>query len=507
MLVAQRRLPDARAEAEKLIAERPDCLAARIAKADILVLERKIPEALALARAIQADAPDNLRNLNVLASAFVQSNQRDKAIDVLERAVRTAPAWVNVRFRLAGLYFLSGRYDSAARQYRTALDHEPRNTQALYLLAATLHQSLRDDRRRELPWAVRRRHAADAIAALNTLRTVEGPSCETSAELAQLYDFLGNGPRTIALLKRSVEEMTLHQLRQQAHAPSDADPFSFLGSVSTALRKAAAGLATFARAQRERATNLNNLAWAYAIRGTHLHEAHRLATRSVALRTAGFNLDTLAWVDAQLGNLDAARANFLKALPLEPDPVVRIHLAVTCHKLGRRTEADAHRKQAFALGQPAAEVHLEMADACGQMGLRERQLAAFEAALAADPRHRLARYRLAVALLERGTDLARVAALAETLHTADPADPLYAGLLGAVCQLQGRTRKARSLLERAVAPDPLLGSHPISHYRYFMALNLLARGDRGRAVGELKQYVAATPKGPFAPKAIALIQR
>ena len=507
ILVAQRRLPDARAETETLIAERPDCLAARIAKADILVLERKYAEAITLALNVEAEDRQNLRNLNVLASAYVHSNQRDKAVATLERAVRYAPAWVNVRFRLAALYFLSGRYDSAARQYRASIEHEPRNTQALYLLAATLHQSLRDDRRRELPWAVRRKHAADAIDALNTLRAIEGPSCETSAELAHLYDFLGNGPRNIALLKRSVQEMTLRQLRQQDDTPSDADPFSFLGSVSTALRKAAAGLATFARAQRERSTNLNNLAWAYAIRGQNLQEAHRLATQSVGLRAAGFNLDTLAWIDYQLGNLDAARTHFLEAIALEPDPVAHIHLALTCQKLGRHKEADEHLAKAAELALPAGQVHLELAEACAQVGLHDRKLAALEAAVAADPRHRLARYRLAVALLEKGQDLQRIASVADALHAADPADPLYAGLLGAACQLQGRTRKARSLLERAVAPDPLLGRGPVGRYRYFLGLNLLARGDRGRAVGELKQYVEATPNGAFAPKAIALIRR
>jgi len=506
-LVAQRKLAEARGEIDTLIGERPDCLAARIAKADILVLEHKHDEAITIARGVETRDPQNLRNLNVLASAYVHSKRREEAVATLERAVRYAPAWVNVRFRLAALYFLGGRYDSAAAQYRAALGYEPRNTRALYLLAATLHQSLRDDRRRELPWRVRRQHVADAVEALNTLRAVEGPSCETSAELAHLYDSLGNGPRSIELLQRSVREMTLHQLRQGQDTPSDADPFSFFGTISSALRTAVARVKAFAEAQRERATNLNNLAWAYAIRGIKLQEARRLATQSVAIRAAGFNLDTLAWIDYQLGHLEAARANFAKAVALEPDPVVHIHLALTCLKLGRQAEADEHFAKAAAGQMPAAQVQVELAEACGQVGLRDRELAALEAAVAADPRHRLARHRLAMALLERGKGPPRVLALAEALHAADPDDPLYAGLLGAACQLGGKPRRARRLLEQAVAADPLLGPEPAAPFHYFLALNLLARGEREGAAAELARCIEAAPTNPFAAKARARLPR
>ena len=504
-LVADKRLDDARAEADALIAARPDNLAAKIAKADVLVLQHHYREAITLARGVEARDPTNLRNLNVLATAYVHSGQRDQAVAILERAVRYAPAWTNVRVRLAALYFLRGRYDSAAQQYRAALDHEPRNTRVLYLLAATLHQCLRDDGRRELAWPRRRQHAADAVAALEAIRDVEGPSCETSAELAQLYDLLGNGPAAIRLLQRSVRERTLSQLRRRQDLPSDADPFSFLGSVSAAVRGAVARVGAWAQAQRERATNLNNLAWAYATRGERLDEARQLAVQSVARREAGFNLDTLAWIDYQLGSLDAARRAFERAVQLQPDPVVRIHLALTCQKLGDEAAADEHLREAFALNRPAAEVHLELAEACAQVGLRDRELEALEAAVAADPRHRRARYRLALALLARGRAAARVRAIAEALHRADPDDPLYAGLLGAACQLDGESRRARRLLARALAADPLLGTEPSAPYRYFLGRDLLAAGERPQAMAELRRCRAAAPKGPFAARAQRLL--
>jgi len=517
-LVAQERLADAMAEAERLIADRPDHLAAQIAKADILVLQRRYADAVAVARRVEMRDPTNLRNLNVLATAYIQSARRAEAVAVLERAVRMAPAWTNVRARLAALYIAEGRYDSAVEQYRAALDHEPRNAAVHFLLAQTLHQSLREDRRREMRWARRRQHAAemrwarrrqhaaDAAAALQAVRDVEGPSCEASAELAQLYGFLGNDAESIRQLRRAVREPTLRQLRQPQGGPRDADPLSFLSAVGGALKDAVGRLTAWAESQRERATHLNNLAWAYATRGERLADARGLAAQSVALRQAGFNLDTLAWIDLQLGQREAALAAFERAVALQPDPVVHIHLGLTLIQLGQRERGEAEIEKALGLGQAAVEVHLELAEACAQLGLGDRELAALDAAVAADPRHRRARYRLALALLARDRDLPRVEAVAEALYTADTADPLYAGLLGAVCQLEGRTLRARALLGKAVADEPLLGREPAAPYRCFLGLALMAAGERDRAVAELRRCLDAAPAGPFAARAKAALR-
>ncbi len=506
-LVAQERLADAMAEAERLIADRPDHLAAQIAKADILVLQRRYADAVAVARRVEMRDPTNLRNLNVLATAYIQSARRAEAVAVLRRAVRMAPAWTNVRARLAALYVAEGRYDSAVEQYRAALDHEPRNAAVHFLLAQTLHQSLREDRRREMRWARRRQHAADAAAALQAVRDIEGPSCEASAELAQLYGFLGNDAESIRQLRRAVREPTLRQLRQPQGGPRDADPLSFVSAIGGALKDAVGRLTAWAESQRQRATDLNNLAWAYATRGERLAEARGLAARSVALRQAGFNLDTLAWIDLQLGRREAALAAFERAVALQPDPVVHIHLGLTLIQLGQRARGEAEIAKAFALGQAPVEVHLELADACAQLGLGDRELAALDAAVAADPRHRLARYRLALALLARGRDLPRVEAVAEALYAADTADPLYAGLLGAVCHLEGRALRARALLAKAVADDPLLGPEPVAPYRCFLGLALMAAGERDRAVAELRRCLDAAPAGPFAPRAKAALRQ
>ncbi len=507
VLVAKDQRQQAHQVLDQTIRRRPECQTPRVVKADLLLLEGKGAEAVSLLRAVYHADPQNLRCLNALATAYVMANERKKAIEALETAVRAAPEWSVVRFRLASLYLLDGRYDSAIAQYQAVLSGEPRNATALYLLAVAVQQSLLADRRGLLPWKSRREMALRAIEAIQTLRELEGPSCETSALLAYIYDELGNSRKQIALLRRSTTELTNRQLRPRHDVPSDADPFSFAARVSSALKKLAAKLETFAYAARERSTNLNNLAWAFAIRGENLAEARRLAQESVRLRTAAFNLDTLAWVDLQLGNLEAARDNFLKALELERDPAIHIHLAITWLKLGQKDRARSEMARAYELGERDADVHLAAANAYAQVGMADRELAELEAAIKADPQHRRALYRLASVLAERREQLPRALRIAADLYQSDPEDPRYAGLYGAACQLTGKSRKARSLLARALPQDPLLGDEPTARFRYYFAINLVASGEEDAARKQLKLYLATNPRGRLADKARALLAR
>jgi len=475
VLVAKGERQRAHQVLDQAIRRRPECQTPRVVKADLLLLEGKGAEAVSLLRAAYHADPQNLRCLNALATAYVMANQREKAVEVLESAVRAAPEW--------------SRYDSAIAQYQAVLSGEPRNATALYLLAVAVQQSLLADRRGLLPWKSRREMALRAIEAIQTLRELEGPSCETSALLAYIYDELGNSRKQIALLRRSTTELTNRQLRPRHDVPSDADPFSFAARVSSALKKLAAKLETFAYAARERST------------------ARRLAQESVRLRTAAFNLDTLAWVDLQLGNLEAARDNFVKALDLERDPVIHIHLAVTWLKLGQKDRARSEMARAYELGERDADVHLEAANAYAQVGMADRELAELEAAIKADPQHRRALYRLASVLLERREQLPRAARIAAGLYHADPEDPRYAGLYGAACQLTGKNRKARLLLARVAAPEPLLGDEPTARFRYYLAINLLASDEEDAARKQLDHYLATNPRGRLADRARELLAR
>ena len=137
----------------------------------------------------------------------------------------------------------------------------------------------------------------------------------------------------------------------------------------------------------------------------------------------------------------------------------------------------------------------------------KRELGELEAAVKADPRHRRALYRLATALLERNSQIRRVLDIATRLHHADPDNPLYAGLLGAACQLSGKPRRARSLLTRALAPDPLLGSEATAPFRYYLAVNLVASGDTDGAAAQLESLLASKPRGPVADRARKLLAR
>ena len=107
-------------------------------------------------------------------------------------------------------------------------------------------------------------------------------------------------------------------------------------------------------------TPLNNLAYAYAVRGTNLPEALGLAQKAVTLAQkkgedditiAGY-LDTLGWVQYQQGNYLAAEQNLLEAANALPRLAeTRYHLGLVYIAQGKMDAARSELNHAVQLSQ------------------------------------------------------------------------------------------------------------------------------------------------------------
>ena len=107
-------------------------------------------------------------------------------------------------------------------------------------------------------------------------------------------------------------------------------------------------------------TPLNNLAYAYAVRGTNLPEALGLAQKAVALAQkkgeddmtiAGY-LDTLGWVQYQQGSYLAAEQNLLEAANTLPRLAeTRYHLGLVYIAQGKMDAARSELNHAVQLSQ------------------------------------------------------------------------------------------------------------------------------------------------------------
>ena len=110
-----------------------------------------LPNALAILTPLTADVPLTgiYNNAGALAAQAGRAEktqaERDKllqqALTFLERARDTAPDDSAVRYNYAYALFLTGKYAEAADQFRAVLTREPRDGQALFLLAKALERA------------------------------------------------------------------------------------------------------------------------------------------------------------------------------------------------------------------------------------------------------------------------------------------------------------------------------------------------------------------------------
>ncbi len=155
-------------------------------------------------------------------------------------------------------------------------------------------------------------------------------------------------------------------LQSKISAPGATD----LASLTTALGQAyfdagdtVRGTATYKKAIQAypaEAGPLNNLAYAYAVRGTNLPEALTLAQNALALArkkgddetTLAQYQDTLGWVQYQQGNYAEAEQNLLQAantLPRQAE--TRYHLGLVAVAQGRMDAARSELTHAVRLAQ------------------------------------------------------------------------------------------------------------------------------------------------------------
>jgi putative PEP-CTERM system TPR-repeat lipoprotein len=103
--------------------------------------EGKVDQADSIAESVLAAANGNERNLTVVAEYFLQSERRDRAMDILRRAVNNDAQAINARKMLARLEMSSGNVDSAHQLFTEVLSMNESDQSALLGLAQLAKQA------------------------------------------------------------------------------------------------------------------------------------------------------------------------------------------------------------------------------------------------------------------------------------------------------------------------------------------------------------------------------
>ena len=234
-------------------------------------------------------------------------------------------------------------------------------------------------------------------------------------------------------------------------APADAELHNALGWTLFQEGRSTEAVAEYERAlsaDPKHVKSHNNLALALVELG-RLEEAAGHFKTSLALEPKAEIYSDLGFTMARLGYPDEARADYQKALELDPNCAsAHFNLAVAAVQAGAFGEAEAHYRQALP-GRPNAETHNGLGYALARQGRMDEAVAEFRKAIDVDVKFTPAYNNLAEALAKQ-EKLEEAAHYYELSLAQKPSAAVY-NALGGVLRRLGRTDEAAAQFDKAKA--------------------------------------------------------
>ena len=315
--------------------------------ADYYASTQQIKEAIPLYLRLLELEPDDVNAREKLATGFVLTNQREKAVEMLEAIIKEHPEKYQPYDLLAGLL------DDAAR----ALEREKKSDQAKAMFAkaaANYEQSLIINPGRASPYL----HLAELL--LGPLKQNEravkvlSEARQHFPQTPEIVYYLGIAQREAKHFQEAVAtfEEALHEAEAEGTEIANARFYFDYGAAAeqAGLHDKAADLfrKSIAVDPANAADAYNYLAYMWAEHDTHLDEAEQMIKLALqADPNNGAYIDTLGWLEFRQGKFDQALSDLLRAAQklAREDPVVLEHVGDACAKLNKPAQAlDAWQK-------------------------------------------------------------------------------------------------------------------------------------------------------------------
>ena len=336
---------------EKAVAHAGDDSAALKEVADYYAASQQIQEAIPLYLRVLELQPDDLNAREKLATGFVLTNQRDKAIEMLQEIIKQHPE------RYQPYDLLAQLLDDAARALER--DNKPEQARAEFAkAAANYEQSLLINPGRANAYLrlaelliVPMRESERAVKVLTEARLRFPTAPEFTYFLAIAQREAKHPQQAVVTFEEALNEaQAVNEEVLTARFFFDygaaADQAGLYDKAADLFRKSISLDPTNA------AEAYNYVAFMWAEHNLHLDEAEDMVGRALQFDpNNGAYLDTLGWVHFRKGKFEEALAELLRASEnlTKPDAVVLEHLGDTYSKLNRVAQALDFWQKAIAL--------------------------------------------------------------------------------------------------------------------------------------------------------------
>ena len=336
---------------EKAVAHAGEEAAALKEVADYYAASQQIQEAIPLYLKVLELQPDDLNAREKLATGFVLTNQREKAIEMLEEIIKKQPAKYQPYELLAQLF------DEGARALERA--NQPEQAKTVFAkAAANYEQSLLINPSR-----------ANTYLRLAELLIVPLKNSERATkvltEARQRFPGIPEFSYFLAIALREAKHpqqaiITFEEALNEAQQSNDevlnarfyfdygaaADQAGFYDKAADLFRK------SISLDPANSAEAYNYVAFMWAEHNLHLDEAEDMVGRALQFDpNNGAYLDTLGWIHYRKGKFEDALNELLRAAQnlTRPDPIVLEHIGDAYAKLNRGPQALDFWQKAIAL--------------------------------------------------------------------------------------------------------------------------------------------------------------
>jgi len=302
----------------RFLKRHPGAREARLALGQMLVADKRLDDARQQYQRLLKDHPDDPSVLYPAAILALQAGDRDSGRQQLTRLLDTGFP------DKSAIHFLLGQIAQEAGEPEVAIGHFRRVTAGERYIAARgrialilLGQGKRDE----------------AIALLQQTRGA------TPGERSQLALIEAQ------LLREAGDEASAYSALEKALQTTPDDPELLYDAALTAERLGRhealeAHLRHLLKRHPEHPHALNALGYSYADRNIRLDEAAELLSRAIALMPEdAYIMDSVGWLQYRQGKLDEALKTLQNAYRLKADPEIAAHLGEVLWQLDRRDEA------------------------------------------------------------------------------------------------------------------------------------------------------------------------